>query len=437
MLAGVIRSSKTAWGRLWWLGLLLLFVGIVTNFGTAALRIPTLVPYPEAVDGASYYVGAWAMRHGVSPYVWTPEFLRLAGEEHSLPRLPTPPASPTPWVWMYQILTVFPYPVAAWIWLAIQLAVMTYGTYLLAQVAGRPGWKTALVLLPFTVTFGSTFLNLTIGQNGVVVFLGALLLGRYLGHAARRGWAVAAWALAAGAKIYPLFWIVLLPFLKRWRLAVAMLATVILLFGMVALLEPDADRDYWFNYLLKRSREVTGNVFVDDQSLSARVEILGRTYRAGRYGLDIGPKGGQVWAPPWEASDAVLKAVTVALIAGLGVILVRTWMIKDREPSGEGLLYLTVLFFLLPIPHMERYNHVAVLPAMAWLWQAGHRYRLLTVLAYCLVGLSRLNQLWAVIFAWPLGPLMTGTCMYAVLILGTGIVHRVRSLELAKRHSMV
>ena len=45
--------------------------------------------------------------------------------------------------------------------------------------------------------------------------------------------------------------------------------------------------------------------------------------------------------------------------------------LQEFMSQTKGLLYLLVLFSLLPIPHMERYNHVAVLPAMAWLWRWG------------------------------------------------------------------
>jgi alpha-1,2-mannosyltransferase len=333
---------------------------------------------------------------------------------------------------MYQVLTVFPYPVAAWVWLLILLAIMAYSTHLLVRIAGYSGWKTTLAVLPFTVTFGPTFLNLTIGQNGPVVLLGALLLGRYLHGQARPGSAMAGWVVAVAAKIYPVLWITLLLFVRRWRMAVILGLVCILLFGVVAILERDADRDYWFNYLLQRGREVTGDVFVDDQSLSARIELLGRTNRMGLHGLDVDAREEIVWSPPWDIPGRTLRIVSLVIIIGLGAVVLRTWLVADRDRFSEGLLYLVVLFSLLPIPHMERYNHVALLPAMAWLWRRGPKYRFLTVLAYCLAGLSRLNHLWAAILHWPLGPLATGTCMYAVLILGAGIIHVARQGSLTR-----
>jgi hypothetical protein len=425
MPIGITSLAKNTWGNLWWLGLLLLFIGIVTNFGTAALRLPALVSSPVTVDGASYYVGAWAMRMGLSPYVWSPETLRLAGEQHGVTLTPTPPGSPTPWVWMYQILTVFSYPAVAWVWLLILVAIVIYSTRLLVQIAGDRRWKTTLIVLPFTLTFGPTVLNLTIGQNALVVLLGALLLGRYLGGKSSRGSALLTWLLAVSAKIYPVIWLALLLFLRRWRMLVVSIAVCVLLFGVIALLEPAADRDYWFNCLLKRGREVTDDINIDDQSIGARVELLGRENRISLHSLDPQDREEIVWSPPFEIPARSLRVISLIITIGLGAILVRTWWLADQDRFNEGLLYLLVLFSLLPIPHMERYNHVAILPAMAWLWKWDKTSRLLIVLAYCLVGISRLNHLWAAILAWPWGPLATGTSVYAILILGGGIVRLV------------
>jgi hypothetical protein len=119
--------------------------------------------------------------------------------------------------------------------------------------------------------------------------------------------------------------------------------------------------------------------------------------------------------------------ITTALLAALAGGVVLVWIRADRARHAEALFYLAVLYTLLPIPHMERYNHVIILPAMAWLWGQGEGYRPVAVVAYCLIALSRLNHLWAIIFGWPLGPLVTGTCTYAVLLLGGGIAHRVLS----------
>jgi alpha-1,2-mannosyltransferase len=415
------RDLSSIW--LWRVGIVLVLAGIIANFGTAALRLPDLIP-PTPVDGASYYIGAWAMRLGKSPFVWTPEMLRYAEEEQGVNVPATPPASPPLWVWLYQALTPFQFSAAMWVWLLIQLAVAYWATHLLVRVAGGSGWKQTLVLFPFTVSFGPTFLNLTIGQNGLFVLLGALLIGRYLrkecGHAVI---AVTAWLIGTAAKIYPVVWIVMLPFARKWRLGTVMLIVFAISFGAMALFYSTANHDYWFDYLMQRGREVTTEVSVDDQSLSAWLLLLGTTNKMSFRGFRTETLHEEVWQPYRDMEPETLRAIALAILLGLTALMFYLWLKADMRQYGEGLFYMLVLFTLLPLPHMERYNHVTLLPAMAWLWARGGRYRLFTVTAYCLAGLSRLNHLWALLFPWPVGPLVTATCLYSVFILGAGIAH--------------
>jgi len=73
---------------------------------------------------------------------------------------------------------------------------------------------------------------------------------------------------------------------------------------------------------------------------------------------------------------------------------------------------------------------VLLLPAMAWLWGhslsegdgRGKWQRRVVVVAYALVGLSRLTHLWAMLLPAPWGPLASGFGMYAVFLLGAAIV---------------
>jgi alpha-1,2-mannosyltransferase len=283
------------------------------------------------------------------------------------------------------------------------------------------------VACPFTITFGSTFLNLTTGQNGLFVLLGVVLLSRHLSRPRTRSFvAVVGWVIAVAAKIYPLLWLAAWPFLRK-RLALAMALTVVAVFAIILLVEPAANKDYWFRFLPESAESYGGGVRVDDQSLGARVALIGRTSQLGFSGKDVETRHEKAWRPPREIPSGVVHLITVVGLLGLGAGIVRVWLRADAARYGEGLFYLVVLYALLPVPHMERYNHVAILPAMAWLWGQDRKYRSLTVAAYCLVGLSRLNHLWALTFGWPLGPLATGTCMYAVLVLGLGIAHRVLS----------
>lgn len=401
--------------------------GVVTNFGTAAIRLPTVVPSPRPIDFGAYYVGSWAMRIGASPYYWPAELLDSVVAQQRMSIAPTPPVSPPVWVWITQIFTLFSFPVAAWIWLVFQVALVVWCTSRLVGIAGHPGWKATLVVCPFTITFGSTFLNLTTGQNGIFVLLGVVLLARHLSGGGKRCFAaVLGWVIAVAAKIYPVLWLAAWALLKR-RTALAMVVTVVAVFALILLIEPAANNQYWFRFLPDNARAYGGKVLVDDQSVVGRISLLARTSELGFSGREVETRHATVWRPPFEIAVSLVNLIAVLVLAALAAGVAAVWIRADRPADGEGLFYLVVLYALLPIPHMERYNHVAILPAMAWLWGQGTKYRQLTVLAYCLVGLSRLNHFWAIIFAWPLGPLATGTCLYAVLLLGGGIAHRILS----------
>jgi len=164
-------------------------------------------------------------------------------------------------------------------------------------------------------------------------------------------------------------------------------------------------------------------VTIDDQSLWARVTFLSTTKKVAFHDLGSRPEHEKVWTPPLEIPEHAVNIITALLLIGLGAITLAVWVRADGLEHSEGLLYMLVLLSLLPVPHMERYNHVLLLPAMAWLWAKGGRYRYLTVLAYCLAGLSRLNHLWARLLGWPLGPIATGACTWAILIMVAGIAY--------------
>lgn len=119
----------------------------------------------------------------------------------------------------------------------------------------------------------------------------------------------------------------------------------------------------------------------------------------------------------------------MALLALIPLIV----LFRTGPAQAEGAFYLWVLYWLLPFPHTERYNHVLLLPAMAWLWARSETFahrsetlaqrgRNLVILAYFLAGLSRLTHLWAILLPAPWGPLASGFGLYAVLLLGGGTV---------------
>jgi hypothetical protein len=425
-LTGRLRSW---FGRWWWLWGGLAAIGVATNAGTAAGRLSEILPAPHPLDFASYYAGGWATRLGGSAYYWPPDLLLFLKATQGMTVAPTPPVSPPPWVWLMQIFTLLPFQAAAWAWLAIQLGLIVWCSRMLLAIAGHSGWKGTLWLAVFVATFGPVFLCLTIGQNAVLPLAGALVMGRYLGGKAHRAsGVVVGWVLAVITKLFPLLWYAAVFPLRR-RLAVVMaVATGAVLAGSW-LVQPVANQDYWRRFLPDSGRGVLESVSVDDQSVEARVALLARTNTLSFEGGATAARHETVWRPPWDLSAGTVRVISLILVLGLGAAVVAVWLRSDAPRHSEALFYLVVLFSLVPLPHMERYNHTLLLPAMAWLWAQGRTYRWLTVTAYCLVGLSRLNHLWALVLPWPLGALATGTCLYSALLLGWGISHRVLALR--------
>ncbi len=130
------------------------------------------------------------------------------------------------------------------------------------------------------------------------------------------------------------------------------------------------------------------------------------------------------WNPPWAVEPAYLTAVAYGLLGALGLAVAGVvWRAGPHEP--EAVFYLWVLYALLPVPHTMRYNHVLLLPAIAWLWGRGAQARWYASAGYCLAALSRLTHVWAVLPA-PWGPLTSGFGVVAVCVLGAGIARDLR-----------
>jgi hypothetical protein len=428
LIARIKLAARSSLGERWWLWAGIAGIGVITNFGTALLRLKVFIPFPRLLDFSSYYVGAWSMRLGLSPYDRSPELLEMLSEQHGLADNIALHHSPPLWAWLLQPLTLLRFAVAAWIWLGMLIGVLLLCTRLLLRLAGYSGWKPFLLVFLSALTFGPTFLSLTIGQNSLFIVLGALAVGWLLRRRTANIWITAlSWLVAAAAKVYPFLWLAALPFARHWRLLTAALILGVVGFGAVAALNPGASRDYWFDFIPGRAAAISEEVNVDDQALSAWLTRLGRTGTYSFAGLDVSRRQSNTWTAPVQISQAAIQATSIVILALLAVAMVVLWHRANHPIRSEGMFYMIVLFSLLPFPHMERYNHVLLMPAMAWLWYQGRPYKCITILVYALVGLARLNHLWAMILAWPWGPLASGLSLYAVFLLIGGIGHRIRS----------
>ena len=420
-----LNAHKTI-GRRWLWGIVG-GTGALIHFGTALLRLGTFFPSPKLADFAAFYAGAWAIRLGVSPYEWSSELLERLRTEMGLSIHPPAHHSPPLWAWLLQPLTFFDFRTATFIWLLLLLVLVAWSTIVSVQTAGYGKWKEQWLAFLLVLTFGPVFLNLTLGQNGLFLLIAALIIGQAIRARTKDSslQAAIAWVLAIGAKLFPLTWLGTLPFLRRWRLFVFAILTILLTLSLTTLLTPTASQEYWLRFLPERIFSYSEQVGIDDQSLVAWLDRLGRPHTFGVPGLSVAQQHTVSWSPPWSIAPQVIRLVGYSLVALLALVPIIV-LLRAGHAEAEGAFYLWVLYGLLLFPHTERYNHVLLLPAMAWLWARSETFaqrgRSLVILAYFLVGLSRLTHLWAILLPAPWGPLASGFGLYAVLLLGGGMV---------------
>ncbi len=154
---------------------------------------------------------------------------------------------------------------------------------------------------------------------------------------------------------------------------------------------------------------------VDDQSLLAWATRLTQPQSFTLPGLDVNTRTTIHWMPrnPFPY-PVVLGSVGLVLLAAGAIAAYTVWHAQGRERVGAWSLWL--LLGLLGLVHMERYNHVLLLPALAWLWGAQPRYRDWVLVAYALEGLGRLTHAFALWLPFPWAAWASGAGLYAVLL---------------------
>ena len=177
------------------------------HLGTAALRMNSFFPTVQAMDFSSYYAAAWSFRLGMPPYAFSPGLLDFLAKTQNLTHTPPLCASSPLWIWLIQPMTALAFPSSAALWLLLNLMAACICHVLLVRIAGYSGWKTVLATLPVTFSFGPLFLNLTLGQNALVLLLCALVMSTVANSNTRVNkvvW-IPLWILAVAAKIFPAF----------------------------------------------------------------------------------------------------------------------------------------------------------------------------------------------------------------------------------------
>lgn len=403
-----------------------LLSGLAVHAGTAALRIGAFLPSPKLIDFAGFYAAAHALRQGLSPYALSPAWRDHLAATTRIFQTPPLVYNPLPWIWFLQPLTHVDYPIAAGLWLALNLCLLAGCIHYLFKLAAlRDRWAQVLGVVVIT-TFGPVVLDLTLGQTSVALLAAMLVVGRTLSttkHSVARGVRLAlATAFAAGIKLYPLAWLASLGASRRWREALFMGAGVLLSLGSGFLISRPAYEMYWICHLPERLHTASLSVSMDDQSLAAWLQrmLLPQGYMVPS--LYVSDRVRVVWQPPWtfEPGHIRLLANALALIVALGtLVLLARWGHSHPELS----FYLWCTCLLVVLPHVERYNHVLLLPALAWLWGQGGDMRLASAVAYGMLAISRLNHLWLIALPYPWAPLLSGAGVAAALVVLVGTGH--------------
>jgi alpha-1,2-mannosyltransferase len=267
------------------------------------------------------------------------------------------------------------------------------------------------------------YLTLTLGQSSLFLLMAALMVGKALRHQEVRACVIAAFALipAVAAKLFPLVWLAALPWLRRWRLFIVSTVLILVVLGGSIVALPTVNRSYWCQVLPERMASLAQHPEIDDQSLTAWLVRLARpqTYRV--TGLSTMRTHIVVWSSGWSLDPKVVRWAGYAFTIVLALVPLAVFF-KVGTCEREGAFYLWVLYSLLVFPHMARYNHVLILPAMAWLWGRGRQAQDLVVTVYFFAGLSRMNHLWAILLPAPWGPFASGLGLLAVCLLAGGLV---------------
>lgn len=386
---------------------LLLLVALLIHAGTAILRLSTFLPYPRLIDYSAFYVASNELHAGRLPYNVADETY----EQHRLQNnllFETPPIYNPPFFpWILQPFARLPFPVSATIWLAAMTLLLLTSCRYLSDLADMPvdsfsRWKLFAVL----ITFGPVFLDLTLGQTSTLLLFLMLVCGRSIktGKPITAGICV---GVAAGIKLVPAAWAIGLFLTRQWRAGtVALLTTGVLLAFPFA--KSSNLKSYLSEQVLGRASQSANSPALDDQSLFAFTHRFVRPQSHQVPGLDPDKFQPVAWNP-----IVILRSKYHVALCGGALIVLGAWSCwrlghVSLSTTAEGGFYAWCVLLLIAIPHTARYNHALLLPAMFFLWGRGRKPQKIVILIYLLIGLARLNHLWALTMPPFLVPLALG-----------------------------
>ena len=400
---------------------LLALLALLVHVSTAVLRLNVFVPCPKIIDFASFYGAAYVLGEGLSPYGWTPENTALLAGRIPV-ALPDPNSTPM-WLVLLWPLSHVPFELAATLWTGLLILISAYCSRRLSKIAGYSSWTAWAIAFLVTITFGPVVLTLTLGQNSLFLLLAVLIAGQAIIRRSLR-WDLAtgaSWSVAIAAKLFPVLWLFVLLLLRRWRMLMIAFVSLALLSVLTYIAHPSSSADYWFRFLPQQAGQYAGAGALDDQSLGAWLDRMTRQHEVATFGVSLEEAQAVEWLPVIALTKTQQGILTnTLLIICAAVVIAVIWRHGEEEP--EAALYLWVLLTMLAAPHMERYNHVLLLPGMAWAWRNGSIGRYLAVGVYVLAAGARLTHLWVLLLPPSIASLFTGFGVIAVLVLGGGMI---------------
>ena len=316
-------------------------VAALIHFGTAILGVNTFVPFPKLADSAAFLAGAWAIRLGLSPYRWSGELVEALQNQNLLDLPPQVPFNPPVWLWLPQPFAPQDIPDASWMWVIASLMLVAWIASALGRIAGWDRWWHTAAVFFISLTFGPLFLDLTQGQTSTLLLFAVLTIGRATGASASELPVSAALAggLAIGTKLFPAIWLVVLPLLGHWRLYLLAVPVAAVALGARWVIAPVASRDNIARALPERISSVAGRAGLDDQSLVAWLDRLGRAHTFRAPGLSATRLHSVTWVSPRSVDADTIRGTGFLLCGLLGfTVLAAVYRARNRERRSVLLL---------------------------------------------------------------------------------------------------
>jgi hypothetical protein len=307
-------------------------------------------------DFIIYFVWAWALRHGASPYVAAN--VKLVGNTLGVPYLVA--NYPPLFILLFEPMTLLDPVAALWLWQGVNIFLLA--ACLLLWSREFRGRKSELVIAgSLAVLYGPLSVNLFWAQTQVPLLLLLILALRWA--RLRKDWICgAALAMAGLIKLYPMFVLGYFIMLRRWRVVTStLLVCLSAIFASIALLglEPNVQFLHHVGYL-----------GLEHPAAISLLAIISRTFSL------------FVDGRPDATLTLASVATTAVVIVGFVLVTVRATAVaahSGREEAAYG-LWVAAAVLLCPISWVH--HMVLLLIPFAQLLDSRSNRRALKLGAY-------------------------------------------------------